>query len=85
MSTNFIIEITDEQIGKLEAIAAQDGITPDVFVQRLFDASLDDYLELCKALAEADQDIAEGRTVPHEEVVARFEALWADRSKSEAA
>ena len=79
------ISISDEQLPYVEAAAADEGLTIEEFVPRFLGAYLSDYLELKAALDQADRDIAEGRTIPHEDVVAAFEARFAAVKDSEAA
>lgn len=79
------IDIPDGQFPDLEAAASQEGLTLEEFVPRVLGVYLAEYLALKEALEEADRDIAEGRTYSHEEVVANFEARFAEPKKSEAA
>ncbi|SEG05424.1 Predicted transcriptional regulator [Bryocella elongata] len=69
------VALTPEQEQRLQHLAAQTSLSPDELAQRGVDRFLDQEEELLLAVKRGDEDIAAGRTVEHEVVVARIENL----------
>jgi predicted transcriptional regulator len=78
-------EAPKELIATIDEIAAQREVGRDVILRDALAEYLADYEDLQADLEESERQFAAGETVSHEEVVAWFNAQYAERDKSEAA
>jgi predicted transcriptional regulator len=67
------LHLTPELEQRLEQVAAQSGRTPEELAHEALDRFVTEQEEILAAIQEGDDDIAAGRVLDHEEVVARFE------------
>jgi predicted transcriptional regulator len=58
---------------RLKRLAAQTGRAPEELAHEVLDRFVTEQEEILAAVKEGDDDIAAGRVLDHEEVVARFE------------
>ncbi len=74
MPTVLQVEVNDEFLTKLKVLARDTGRS----VEELHQIALDEFVQHARQevdeILESIQDIADGRTVPHDEVVAWLEA-----------
>lgn len=73
------VQLTPVQEERLRHLAARTALTPDKLVQESLDRLLDYEEELLLAVKRSDEDIAAGRVLEHEDVVARIETLLQSR------
>jgi predicted transcriptional regulator len=73
------VQLKPEQEQRLQRLAAQSGLTVDELLQRQLDNFLDYQEDLARAVKRGDEDIAAGRVLECEEVVARVEKLLQGR------
>ena len=78
-------EAPKEFIDTVDEIASNRSVDRAVILRDALAEYLADYEDLQADLNESERQIAAGETVPHEEVVAWFNAQYADLDKSEAA
>jgi predicted transcriptional regulator len=78
MSTQYRIDLPDEQAARLSALATFRSTTPEQLLADLAQSLLDDAAALEAALAESEAEMAAGRDVPHEEVMADMRRWAAD-------
>lgn len=71
------IRLTPALEQRLQHLADETHRTPEEIAEDAMDIYVSDYEELRAAVQEADDEIARGECVPHEEVVARFEKRFA--------
>ena len=67
------LHLTPELEQRLEQVAAQTGRAREELAHEVLDRFLTEQEEILAAIKEGDDDIAAGRVLAHEEVVARFE------------
>ena len=73
------VQLKPGQEERLQHLASQSGLTPDELLQQQLDRFLDYQEDLARAVKRGDEDIAAGRVVEHDEVVARIEKLLQGR------
>jgi predicted transcriptional regulator len=73
------VQLKPEQEQRLQHLASQSGLTMDELLQRQLDHFLDYQEDLAMAVKRGDEDIAAGRVLEHDEVVARIEKLLQSR------
>ncbi|HEY5330561.1 MAG TPA: ribbon-helix-helix protein, CopG family [Acidobacteriaceae bacterium] len=78
-------EAPKELIATIDEIASNRSVDRAVILRDALAEYLVDYQDLQTDLQESERQIAAGETVPHEEVVAWFNAQYAKLDKSEAA
>ena len=69
------LELTPDLEQDLQHLAAQSNSTPDELAQHALEDFVAYRRDLSEAVKRADDDIAAGRVIPHEEVVDRIERL----------
>jgi predicted transcriptional regulator len=67
------LRLTPELEQRLAQLASQSRRTPEQVTEEALDLFLTEQEEILAAIKEGDDDIAAGRVLDHEEVVARFE------------
>ena len=78
-------EASKELMATVDEIASNRSVDRAVILRDALAEYLTDYEDLQADLDESERQIAAGETVPHEEVVAWFNAKYAELDKSEAA
>jgi predicted transcriptional regulator len=73
------MQLKPEQEQRLQQLAAQSGLRVDELLPRQLDQFLDCQDDLAMAVKRGNEDIAAGRVVEHDEVVARIEKLLQSR------
>jgi predicted transcriptional regulator len=73
------VQLKPEQEQRLQQPAAQSGLTVDELLQRQLDSFLDYQEDLTMAVKRGDEDVAAGRVVEHDAVVARIDKLLQSR------
>jgi predicted transcriptional regulator len=73
------VQLKPEQEERLQQLAAQAGVTADVYLQEQVDSLLEYQEDLAAAVKRGDEDIAAGRLLANEEVFARLERRLKDR------
>jgi predicted transcriptional regulator len=73
------VQLTPSQEQRLEHLAGQLAITPTELAREGLDRFLDREEEMLLAVKRGDEDIAAGRLLEHDEVVARIEKLLEGR------
>jgi predicted transcriptional regulator len=73
------VQLKPEQEERLQQLAAQAGVTADVYLQQQVDSLLEYQEDLAAAVKRGDEDIAAGRLLANEEVFARIERRLKDR------
>ncbi len=69
------VQLTPVQEARLQNLAARTALTPDELVRGTVDRFLDQEEDFLAAIKRGDEDIAAGRLIEHDEVVARIEKL----------
>ena len=75
-------EASEESIATLDEIAENLGENREFVLREAVASYLSDYQQDCIELAEADRQIDAGETVPHDEVVAWFNAQHKHESEA---
>ena len=73
------VQLKPEQEERLKHLASQSGLTSDELLQQQLDRFLDYQDDLAMAVKRGDEDIAAGRVLEHDEVVARIYKLLRSR------
>ena len=73
------VQLKPEQEERLQQLAAQAGVTADVYLQQQVDSLLEYQEDLAAAVKRGDEDIAAGRLLANEEVFAQLEKRLKDR------
>jgi predicted transcriptional regulator len=73
------LQLTPALEQQLQELASQSDLTADELAQRALESFVAYRRELNEAVRLGDEDIAAGRVLEHEEVVARIERLLAAR------
>ncbi|HZL25986.1 MAG TPA: ribbon-helix-helix protein, CopG family [Acidobacteriaceae bacterium] len=84
-STVVTFEAPAEFIATVDEIASSRSVDRAAILRDALAEYLADYQDLQADLEESERQIAAGETVPHEEVVAWFNAQYSKLDKSEAA
>ncbi len=78
------LRVTPELKDKLARLAAETDRTPSAVAQRALDTYLDHQLWMLEEIEKSREDFRQGRTVPHEEAMARIDAIMAKHRKDAA-
>jgi predicted transcriptional regulator len=73
------VQLKPEQEERLQQLAAQAGVTADVYLQQQVDTLLEYQEDLAAAVKRGDEDIEAGRLLSNEEVSARIEKQLKER------
>jgi predicted transcriptional regulator len=77
MTTQFRIDLPEDQAARLAELAAFRATTPEVLLKELAQSLLADAAALDAWIAEGEADVAAGRVVPFEEVMAELDDIIA--------
>ncbi len=77
MSTQFRVELPEDQATQLQGLAMLRATTPEALLTEAAQALLADAAALEAWIAEGEADAAAGRTVPFEQVMAELDAIIA--------